>query len=139
MSPTEEQARAINTRTLATIHQDAAMQQNGCRFQPLLSIETDHIIPDELHLLLRIMDVLLRNVINTAIGSDNYNTRGRGSEDIFKGPMLMKLIKAINDCGVKFTLIKKEGKLEWTSLVGPDKLKVLKKLPKFFHDCQPPD
>ena len=29
--------------------------------------------------------------------------------------------------------------LEWTSLVGPDKLKVLKLLPPKFCECQPSD
>ena len=102
------------------------MRMHGCQHWPLLSNENDHIIPDELHLLLRVMDVLLRNVINSAIGSDNHHTHGYGSDDVTKGPMITKLIKAINDCGVRFALIKRsEGKLGWIS-VGPDKLKLLK-------------
>ena len=125
---------------MAAIRQDATNNENGCQYQPLLSIETDHIIPDELHLLLRVMDILLRNVINSAIGSDNHHTHGHGSDDVTKGPMITKLIKAINDCGVRFALIKRsKGKLDWISLVAPDKLEVLKKLPEFFQDCQPPD
>jgi hypothetical protein len=35
----------------------------GVRAQPLASIEPEHIIIDELHLLLRICDKLLRNLI----------------------------------------------------------------------------
>lgn len=33
-----------------------------CEFEPLLHIDTDHIILDELHLLLRILDVLINNI-----------------------------------------------------------------------------
>ena len=30
---------------------------------PLLDIEIDHVVPDELHLLLRVTDILIRNLI----------------------------------------------------------------------------
>ena len=111
------------------------------QYEPLLSIELDHVIPDELHLLLRVMDVLIRNTINSAVGCDNQTTRGRGNNDVLKGPMLKKLHSAINGCGVKFNITKKDkdSKLEWTSLVDPDKLKVLREFPKAFHECQPAD
>ena len=35
----------------------------GCTHEPLLNIPLTHVIPDELHLLLRITDKLLKNVI----------------------------------------------------------------------------
>ena len=47
MSPTE-----TTMRTLTSICQDAKDNKNGCKFEPLLSIELDHVIPDKLHLLL---------------------------------------------------------------------------------------
>lgn len=37
---------------------------------PLLNIEIDHIISDELQLLLRITDMLLKNLIVTAVTND---------------------------------------------------------------------
>ena len=64
MSPIEEQTQTINIRP---IHQDATNNENGCQYHPLL------------HLLLRVIDVLLKNVINSAIGSDDYHTCGHGS------------------------------------------------------------
>ena len=46
--------------------------------------------------------------------------------------MLQNLIKVINTCGVQFHVWQDRGKetgLSWTSLIGGDKLKVLKALP----------
>ncbi|CAC5411399.1 unnamed protein product [Mytilus coruscus] len=38
----------------------------GCKHMPLLSLPVNHYVPDELHLMLRITDVLLRNLIDDA-------------------------------------------------------------------------
>ena len=49
--------------------------------------------------------------------------------------MFIKFQKAINNnYGIKFTITKEEDKLEWSSLVDPDKLKVLNKLPEAFQN-----
>ena len=37
---------------------------------PLLEIDLDHIIPDELHMLLRVTDVLIQNLIHAATSHD---------------------------------------------------------------------
>ena len=42
----------------------------GCIKMPLISLELDHVIPDELHMLLRITDVLIQNLINAATSND---------------------------------------------------------------------
>jgi len=46
---------------------------------PLLNIPTNHIVPDELHLLLRVTDVLIEALINTAIAFDRnkHHTQAR--------------------------------------------------------------
>ena len=41
-----------------------------CKNPPPINIETDHIILDELHLILRIMDVLFGNLIKDVICCD---------------------------------------------------------------------
>ena len=41
-----------------------------CVKQPLLNIDLDHVIVDELHLLLRVMDVMLDNIITEVIDWD---------------------------------------------------------------------
>jgi len=42
-------------------------QSLGRKNAPLLELELDHIIPDELHLVLRVMDMLIQALIGTAV------------------------------------------------------------------------
>ena len=108
---------------------------------PLLDLELDHIIPDELHLMLRVMDVLIQGLIDTALAYDRHQHRMSGSRRSYKalgGPMLNNLVTAIKGCGVHFCLYEQDnGKMEWPSLLGPDKLKLLKNLTNHFNNCQP--
>ena len=94
---------------------------------PLTTLDLDHVIPDELHMLLRITDVLIQNLINTAT-SDDRNKSGIPQSRVYhanvlytcthlymlqilEGPMLKELIEAIRNCGVPFTVrIGKNGK-----------------------------
>ena len=50
-------------RTSQNLKEDVVKNDFGVHAQPLVSIEPEHIIVDELHLLLRICDKLLRNLI----------------------------------------------------------------------------
>ena len=59
--------------------------------------------------LVRVMDVLLRNVINSYIDYDSNSTH-KYSDDVLKGPMLMKLSRTSNDCGMRFTLMNRRVK-----------------------------
>ena len=103
----------------------------GVKNQPLLNIEIDHFIPDELHLMLRIMDVLLRNVINDAKSKDDYGKVHNQHTD-----NLSLLLKNIKSCGVTFnTWTSKTGELEWTSLTGNDMKKVMTHLPEKLLFC----
>ena len=105
---------------------------------PLITIDLDYWIPDELHLLLRITDVLTRNLI-IAAACDDYK-HGRKDKDILRGRMVKKLLEAIKSCGVSFSIHDSEKKVfTFTSLVGGDKVKLLKKLPCKLKDCQPAD
>lgn len=114
-----------------------------CDRPPLLNIKLNHIIPDELHLMLRVTDVLIEAIINTVTTYDiqeNHRTGSRIYESL-DGPMLRRLLTAINDCGVQFRMWKsKESKeLKWTSLQGGDKLKLLKHFPDKLGTCHPTD
>ena len=42
----------------------------GCIKMPLTTLDLDQIIPDELHMLLRITDILIQNLINAATSDD---------------------------------------------------------------------
>ena len=110
----------------------------GCCKEPLLDIELDHIIVDELHLLLRITDVLTSNLITEVIEWDiEENLESTSNKQVH----LNKLINSIRSCGVSFDVWKKknaDGKessiYDWTSLMGNDKKILLYHLPEKMHD-----
>ena len=95
----------------------------GSLHPPLLKVPTiDHVVVDELHLLLRIFDVLLRNLIFMAIQLDQHQKSDQH---------LLTLKTAIRSCGVTFEIWPSDDKknssnYEWTSLTGRDRKKVLK-------------
>ena len=62
------------------------------KYPPLLPIELDHVVPDELHLLLRVIDVLLKNIINQAVESDIKVSRKQ--TDLLQGATLNKRISS---------------------------------------------
>ncbi|KAK3704236.1 hypothetical protein QZH41_020490 [Actinostola sp. cb2023] len=105
-----------------------------CVHQPLLHIPLDHIILDELHLMLRITDILIGNLVDDVMqwdDKDYYITRKRQSEH------LKKLVEIINSCGVSFSVWEKRnadgkgsGTWDWTSLMGDDRKILLKLLPE---------
>ena len=115
-------------------------QRLGVKRKPLILIPLDHVVIDELHLFLRISDVLLRNLIQQAVEIDMQQTR---STDQLKGPTLAIVVDCIHKCGVPFSVweshdVKKAGKVGWSSLGGADKMKVLNTLPTYFHEFLPP-
>lgn len=103
---------------------------------PLLKIELNNVVPDELHLLLWVMDVLIRNLINAAITNDKR--QNRVNKDLLNGPMVTKLLHHINGY-VTFCIRMQEANkgFDFTSIAGGDKLKLLKRLPANLLECQP--
>lgn len=79
----------------------------GCINEPLLNILLTNVIADELHLLLRITDKLLQNIIDEVLERDaieDFNKpRGRPKE-----VYLTKLVKNINDLGISFSVWNKK-------------------------------
>ena len=116
MRQPESKYTTTNTHTLQGLKiaatKTTAKAKKGSQFQPLLKIPLECII-DELHLLLRIFDVLLRNVIYMVLKVDQDES-AQTHTDFLK--------KAIKECGVSFFLYeKKDGRnttYDWTSLVG---------------------
>ena len=84
---------ADNKQYLETQKRQFSALEHG---QKLINIDVDHIIPDELHLLLRITDRLIENLINSAVAHDDVSN--------ILGEMLKDLIQAINSCGVIFSI-----------------------------------
>ena len=134
-----------NYRTLESIRSNASDLEYGCEKAPLFDLPTHQIIADELHLLLRIMDVLIQALLNTAKAYDHHSTHGIRRRRSYKpqdGPMVQSLVRTIESCGVRFYVWedKKGDALLWPSLMGNDKKKLLRTLPsKITNTCQPPN
>lgn len=52
-----------------------------CEHEPLLNIETDHVMLDELHLLLRVVDVLLNNLLEEVLQRDKTEDAKKGRKE----------------------------------------------------------
>ena len=72
----------------------------GSKYSPLLPLEPSQYVLDELHLLLRVADVLVRNIINLADHMDQTQSlrQGRAGTHI---PQLEEMVKS---CGVPFKI-----------------------------------
>ena len=71
-------------------------------------ISLSNVIADKLHLLLRITDKLLQNVVDEILERDALDDfdKARGQP---KGIHLAKLVKAINDLGIPFSVWNKKN------------------------------
>lgn len=95
----------IHLRTLADLKECALLPSSakpskrlGCINSPLLDIELDHIVVDELHLLLRISDRLIDNLVVRAAELDHLNQTHCTGEP----QHIAKLQQAVCSCGVHF-------------------------------------
>lgn len=113
---------------------DCQSESYGCRHPPLLKIPVSNTIIDELHLMLRIVDVLLDNCLlhvcdrDKKLGFQNKNFKTK-SRDSF--------VESVRSCGVSFEVWDKPGEpgnLTFTALMGDEKKKILKNLPQKFPD-----
>lgn len=112
-------------------------QRKGQLNAPLIHLPLTHVVPDELHLMLRITDVLTRNLIKGALAYDAQKSGDISA--VLKRPMISKLLKCIRNCGVGFEVyLEADGGFKFTSLVGGDKKKLLFSLPSKLLTCQPP-
>ena len=99
-----------------------AAQHKGSIHRPLTSIPLHCVILDELHVLLRIFDVMLLNLIMIMKLMDD---RLRLHTNLH----LHQLVACIKSCGVSFNVWESElssGNFAWTSLTGESVKKVLK-------------
>ena len=120
-----------------TSHEKRALEslktgtEPGSIHPPLLNLPLNNIIPDELHLLLRITDRLIENLINGAVQNDSPHSKP------LEGDMVKELMKQIRSCGVPFNIRETSRKYEFTSLTGNDRKKLLQHLPDKLGTCQP--
>lgn len=137
MSKSEQHYESDPLRRTLQKKKEFASKSKGenycCVHDPLLNIPLDHIILDELHLLLRISDILIDNIVLDAMQWYDEETWITGKKKVH----LDKLIQAINSCSVSFLFLEKgnadgkgSGTGEWTSLMGYDRKTLLKNLPR---------
>ena len=82
-----------------------------------------HVVADELHLLLRITDVLIQALLGTAVAHDHHTACGRRRVKPQDGPMVQNLVKTIQSCKVNFYIWedkKADNTLLWPSLMGAE-------------------
>ncbi len=141
MSKPLEEYTVRRARTLEDLKQKAqlpssrsAKQRCGVIHPPMLNIEPHHVVADELHLFLRIVDVLIRNLIYQMVIQERRSAAQRQDVNYLK-----KLERAIQELNVSFRvweIIEKDGKrtgrYDCTSLMGNSKKKVLSNLPPKF-------
>lgn len=128
--------------SLEQVKKYAESDEFGCKYMPLLEIPLSNIVLDELHLLLRVTDILLANLIEDAMELDDKMDflKKKGEP---KGVHLQKLVQVINGCGITFSVWEKRdnegkcsGKKDWTSLMGDEKKKLLRTLPEKLESNQ---
>lgn len=133
--------RSGHSEELKTCCQLKRGNRNFCCINPpLLNVQFDHVILDELHLFLRITDVLTRNVLDEMIELDDEESHKRKvANPSVIGQHLQTAVEAINKCGVTFWVWEKKnadgkgsGTYDWTSLMGNEKKLLLKTFPEHF-------
>ncbi|CAG2186019.1 AACS [Mytilus edulis] len=100
-------------RTAQNLEEDVVRNHYGVRAQPLIMIEPEHIIIDELHLLLRICDKLLSNLIKDTKTLDDKNVIHGEKTDF-----LHQLVVKIRECGVSFSVWTKKGTQGGTDIIA---------------------
>ena len=129
-------------RTLENIKKQCQCKSSnyGCINPPLINIDLDHVLADELHLLLRVTDRMLQNVVDEILEKDaieDFN-KPKGQP---KGVLLKTFVDDVNSLGVTFSVWYKKNAdgsrsnvLEYTSLVGAQKKLLLMKLPSTLEN-----
>ena len=91
----------------------------------IIEIEPRKDVPDELHLFLRIDEILMGNLLDDCRQLDNKAEVLKQKSD-----HVDRLVRTINDCGVKFNVwTEKSGNSQTISLTGGDYKKLVKCLP----------
>lgn len=129
------------SRSLKKLNEWAKKKQYSVVHPPLLNIPIHRVIVDELHMMLRITDILLNNLIDYCIQLDqNEKFLKKNSTARF----LDALVSVVRSCGISFAVTEvknadksSSGIYESTSLMGDDKKKIMAKLPQSFRTFIP--
>ena len=104
-------------------------QRFNCAHPPLFStIPISHVVPDVLHLFLRVTDVLLNLLILEIRRLDGIERNSSGYDELNKHTTLESFINDTCQIPFKFFINKESKQLTWHDLMGPEKLVFLRKL-----------
>ncbi len=96
----EHEARTLDTMTKCLSQPITSRKQRlGCVHPPLLNIDVSNVVIDELHLMLRVTDVLIRNIIWAMIYNDLREVQQKRQPK-----HLDKLVQTIRSCGITFSV-----------------------------------
>lgn len=138
MEDPEKGARTIDEIQKLAKSKKKPTEKYGCVRQPLFpTIPVNHIIPDVLHLFLRICDILINLLITELRRLDGLEKAKIQKLDRTKVANIKNYEKFLNEtCKVAFhfSVDKDTKKLKWRDLTGPEKLKVftLINIPELF-------
>lgn len=123
-----------------------AKERLGSQQSPLLSIDLDHIVLDELHLLLQVLDILIRNPIYKMVRLDTHESQRTSRSRSASVTHLQQFIGTVRECGLSFNVWEKQdgnrkptGIYEWTFLTGREKKHLLATLPDKLLTLLPAD
>ena len=101
-------------RTLSSLTTNCAFSKPekhlGSKHSPLLHLQSPQYVLDELHLLLRVSDVLVRNIIHLADHLDQESGLRRGR----RGTHIPELQQLVQSCGVPFRISQVQPKQFFT-------------------------
>lgn len=123
------------SRKIGNFAEWARQKKYSCAHPPLLNVPLENVVVDELHLMLRITDNLLTNLVQEAVEWDKEENHNK-APSLRTDAHLNALVKCINSCGVCFSVWEKKnadgkgsGTFDFTSLMGSDKKLLLEHLP----------
>lgn len=145
MSVSNDQYNGENMRTLhemkECVKQKGIDKKKGCIDLPLIDIEPKNCVPDELHLFLRITDIIFNSLFEELVKLDHKSKVHKAGES----DHVQRAVRNVRRLGISFNVWMSEGTpgkhsrsaLEMTPLNRNERLKVLKNLPSNFDDLLP--
>lgn len=126
ITDTQKGARTIDEITACCTKAKTSTRRYNCPLFP--TIPLDHVIPDVLHLFLRVTDVLFNLLVTDIRRQDGIE---RCQENLPAASSVSKLEIFLNGtCHIpfKFAICKETKSLTWRDLMGPEKLVLLDKI-----------
>ena len=137
-----DQYNGENMRTLhemkECVKQKGIDKKKGCIDLPLIDIEPKNCVPDELHLFLKITDIIFNSLFEELVKLDHKSK-------VHKTDHVQRAVRNVRRLEISINVWMSEGTpgkhsrsaLEMTPLDRNERLKVLKTLPSNFDDLLP--